>query len=479
MNTSAPIIQQHELTSRCNNNCGFCYNPERCWSGISTPRQEDEKRNLEIARLSVKKGVMASCLTGGEPFLVGEHLYDVIEIYKSADCYTSINSNGRLISKSVALKLAELGLNSALISIHGRGKKHDDMVGISNSFGETISGMINLSLAGVRVVPNFVATSKNVHGLIGLASHLKGLGFSSMTATPFLPSWAAPNHEQFIMQRDHYRDYFQYLSEIDALGLKIDSTLPIPPCVLIKFFPDDWESYLKVLSPRICMAGKSFGVVSPDGYFRSCIQAPYLPAYGGNVLDEYERSWNNANSWADDKLLPFECVECKALSICGGGCRTSSMWENSGCTAGKTMYMGRALNEAEAALFINRITLPHLPESVHYSWESSVKFRKESFGLIAFNQNNQSFCFLDKGFNKYLESKVMTISDPISAQVLMSAGIIKKNESVASYLDVSTIPQNTTVLPICDIFPRLAKGLPKDKAYKLRADTGERLYFKA
>jgi len=52
MNTAAPIIQQHELTSKCNNNCGFCYNPERCWSKILSPRQEDVERNLEIAKLS-------------------------------------------------------------------------------------------------------------------------------------------------------------------------------------------------------------------------------------------------------------------------------------------------------------------------------------------------------------------------------------------------------------------------------------------
>ena len=102
------------------------------------------------------------------------------------------------------------------------------------------------------------------------------------------------------------------------------------------------------------MAGKSFGVVSPDGYFRSCIQAPYLPEYGGKLLKNYEQSWQNANSWAEQKLLPKECLDCKALSICGGGCRTSCLYGNNGSAFGKTMYMGKPLSESEAGQFIKR-----------------------------------------------------------------------------------------------------------------------------
>ena len=79
MNTTAPIIQQQELTTNCNNACKFCYNPERCIEAFE-PRSEEKQRNIKVAELSVKKGVMAVCPTGGEPFLVGNHLFDILRI---------------------------------------------------------------------------------------------------------------------------------------------------------------------------------------------------------------------------------------------------------------------------------------------------------------------------------------------------------------------------------------------------------------
>ena len=79
--TSAPFIQQHELTWQCNNNCLFCYNPERCIPKFK-PREYNHIRNIAIAKTSIKKGVMAVCLTGGEPLLLGNYFFDVLNIYQ-------------------------------------------------------------------------------------------------------------------------------------------------------------------------------------------------------------------------------------------------------------------------------------------------------------------------------------------------------------------------------------------------------------
>ena len=112
MNTLAPIIQQHELTGKCNNKLRFLLQSRTLLVKNFDPRPEDINRNLEIAKLSVAKGVMAICLTGGEPLIMGEHLFEVLKIYQEAGCYTSINSNGRLITKEIASRLSEAGLNS-------------------------------------------------------------------------------------------------------------------------------------------------------------------------------------------------------------------------------------------------------------------------------------------------------------------------------------------------------------------------------
>lgn len=471
MKTTAPIIQQQELTTRCNNACGFCYNPERCITAF-TPRHEERADNLLVAELSVAKGVMAACPTGGEPLLVGDHLFEVLDIYGQAGCYTSINTNGRLVDARIVRQLKEAGLRSALVSMHGIGDLHNAMVGDDHAFEETWRGILTLREAGIPVMPNFVATAKNIHGLVKTGERLAQAGFGAITVTPFLPSFGSVTHDQYILQKDHYRKYFTTVNRIRAMGLKIDSTLPIPPCVLVKLFPDEWKDFIGAHSPRVCMAGRSFGVVSPDGHFRSCIQAPYLPEFGGDMRANYEKSWSRAGNWAETNLLPSECLECQALDVCGGGCRTSCMWENEGRVAGKTMYMGEPMTAAEAEPFLNRAKVEtEADPGSTYRWRAGIKTRNEGWGTIIFNPQNQSFTILG-GDIRIADKQAMRFASAKTARALSVFGAIRPTNEPADYEDASLVLPGNTLLP------RLAGKLTNEQSvYCLRADTGERYYF--
>lgn len=475
--TKAPVIQQHELTFKCNHKCLMCYNQVRCMEISELPR-EDRERNIGIAKMSVKKGVMAVCLTGGEPLLTGEHFFEVLEIYHKGGCYTSMNSNGDLATKETASKLAKAGLNSALISIHGVNTLHDQMVGVQGAFGLTINGIRNLLNAGIHVVPNFVATTKNINGLLDVGALMKELGVQKMTVTPFLPSYGASKHSRFVLGTADYQKYFESVRKIRLMGIKIDSTLPIPPCVLIRHFPDTWQGYLDVHSPRVCMAGRSFGVISPDGLFRACIQAPYLEDFGGSV-DNYDASWRKANDWAEKRLIPDECLNCAALAVCGGGCRTSSLWENNGSVFGKTMYMGKPLTESQASPFISRTVVETGPVADYYQWQPGIKIRDEGWGIIVFNPCNQSFTILSPKAKDSLTAtnSVLIIEDSKTARTLqaMQAIVPWKSESNSRYR-VSRMPALAKILPANYLLPRLGEGLKTSEVYCLRADTGERFF---
>jgi radical SAM protein with 4Fe4S-binding SPASM domain len=220
------------------------------------------------------------------------------------------------------------------------------------------------------------------------------------------------------------------------------------------------------------MAGKSFGVISPDAMFRSCIQAPYLPEYAGNMLTNYEESWAKANTWADIELIPEKCVKCPGLSICGGGCRTGCMWDNNGSVSGTTMYIGEALTTQQADVFKNRISHPVTDVSLAAKYEINmgIKLRKETFGTIVFNPTNQSFAIVDAELTHRYEpftvadSKTMNILDGMNA-------IVEVLDKLAVVNEVKSIPGNI-------LLPRMAQDLNAvDKYYCLRADTGERYYF--
>ena len=468
--TSAPIIQQQELTLKCNDNCPGCYNPERAIKSFE-PREEDIEKNIQIAKISVQKGVMAVCPTGGELLLMENHIFDVLKIYRAAGCYLSINSNGRLITEKIAEKFRDAGLDSALISIHGVGAINDMVTGVRGSYEQRLKGIRLLHQYGVHTVPNFVAAKDNVHGLMDLGIVLLNEGITSMTVTPFLPSHGSPKHEPLVLGGSEYRHMFDTILALRKSGMKIDSTLPIPPCVLVKFCPDDWEQYLEVHSPRVCMAGKSFGVVAPDAMFRACIQAPYLPEYGGNMLEQYEQSWANANTWADMKLIPQICVDCPGLSICGGGCRTGCMWDNKGSVSGTTMYIGDALTDRQADVFKSRITSSCKDYDLDdvYEFKFGIKIRKEDFGTIVFNPKNQSFTIVDAEFSRNNES--FYAEDKKTLNILSAIDAIEKVDRECISKQIKTILGNI-------LLPRMAQDLNSpDKYYCLRADTGERYYF--
>ncbi|MFH1029970.1 MAG: SPASM domain-containing protein [bacterium] len=270
--------------------------------------------------------------------------------------------------------------------------------------------------------------------------------------------------------------YFDSAKKIRTMGIKIDSTLPIPPCALIKLFPAEWENFLDVHSSRVCMAGKSFGVISPDGYFRACIQAPFIAEFGGNVLKNWKQSWQNANNWAERRFLPDKCFECGAIDICGGGCRTSCLWENNGSVKGKTMYMGDPLCKDQSAVFIERLKVTSQKLSDFYRWRNGIKIRDEGWGIIIFNPSNQSFTILSPNARDCLKYKKnhITINSPKTAKTLLAIGAIR---------GVREQPQKVVnfpaqVLPANVVLPRLAANLNcAEDVYYARADTGERYFF--
>jgi len=476
--TAAPIIQQQEITATCNNNCPFCYNPERITDAFDL-RKSSHELNLALAKISTEKGVMAVCLTGGEP-LLSEDLLELLEIYKSADCYTSINSNGRLIDAKIANKLKQSGLNSVLVSIHGINADHDALVGCSGAFNETWKGIINLKNNEITLTPNFVLTAKNLNGLLCIGEKLLSIGIQQIAVTPFLPSWGVEIHKDYVLDLHHYKEYFLSLRKLKNSGLDVDSTLPIPPCLLIKLFPSNWEDYFDVHSPRVCMAGRSFGVISPDGNFRPCIQAPYFSEYGGQVLNDYQNSWRKASKWACSTLIPKECINCNALSICGGGCRTSCLWQNSGQIKGKTMYMHEPLTKHQADKFLRRTKI-NMPEPIGeiYAFKKNIKARNEEWGIILFNQINQSFTVLSKNFSHHLSfNKMLKITNAKLLKVLLAMQAVDPAMNQIDTKMAAVDLDDIHVLPGNLLFPRLGIGLTNpQEVYCLRADTGERYFF--
>ncbi|MFH1053740.1 MAG: radical SAM protein [Candidatus Woesearchaeota archaeon] len=477
----APLIVQMEITPECNNRCGFCYN---FWeydleSSLSRISSTDEAKVRGLFEVLVKKEVPAVCFTGGEPFLAENLLFDLLKRANQEGMYTSINSHGRQITRNSAHRLNEQGLNSILISLHGDTEEvHGEAVGCPEAFTQTLVGLDNLLDEGINLTVNYVSTQKNVGRIVSTAKLLNDKGVCNMTITPLLPFPGVQDHELWAMKREQFRQYFDALISARETGLRIDSTLPVAPCILKDMFPENYLDYLEVLSPRVCMAGVTFMVVSPDGINRACIQAPQLEEYGSDINGNFLESWKRANAWSRMGLLTSECSDlCYALPSCGGGCRTSSLACNHS-TSGKTMYMGGPLSEADSQSFIDRMEVNLGDIGRRFRKRTNVRFREEDFGGVISLCSRQDFVFLDReGLTNFhsLPSEFEMDLPSRGIKVLYAAGIIQNVEHS------SELPHYSIKMPVVHtsrLYPRLAGGIPMDdKVRMLRADTGERIYF--
>ncbi|HZX44562.1 MAG TPA: radical SAM protein [Candidatus Nanoarchaeia archaeon] len=110
-------------TNKCNLNCEGCY--------AESGSMKNEKLPYEVLSKAVKEsrdsfGGSFIVISGGEPFLYedgGKTLFDLWKEYD--DMYFMVYTNGTLINKDTASKLAELGNVSPAISIEGFGVETD------------------------------------------------------------------------------------------------------------------------------------------------------------------------------------------------------------------------------------------------------------------------------------------------------------------------------------------------------------------
>jgi His-Xaa-Ser system radical SAM maturase HxsC len=139
------------VTERCNSFCVMCSQP---------PRDIDDSYIVDDLMRAIPlfdRSAREIGITGGEPTLIGEKLFALVERLK---CYlpetgVHILSNGRNFKNlELAQAMARLHHPDLMIGIplySDVASIHDFVVQADNAFDETIAGILNLKRCGVRV----------------------------------------------------------------------------------------------------------------------------------------------------------------------------------------------------------------------------------------------------------------------------------------------------------------------------------------
>jgi MoaA/NifB/PqqE/SkfB family radical SAM enzyme len=121
----APIGCQMELTHRCNQRCLTCYNR----SGEHVPADEVSPEEWKgIARQLVELGVFQVVISGGEPTLLGDDLFDIMDILHDSGVFFVFISNGMRIDDAFADRIAKYNFNWFQISMDGVNPEINDYV---------------------------------------------------------------------------------------------------------------------------------------------------------------------------------------------------------------------------------------------------------------------------------------------------------------------------------------------------------------
>src|ERR1700683_5603336 len=182
-------------TGRCNSNCLMCSQP---------PKDVDDtdamvSRNLELIRL-IDNPPKRLVITGGEPTLLGERLFTIIEALrdKFPTTYVHMLSNGRTFAwPSYTAKLAALRHPDFMLGIPVYSDDpviHDYGVQAKGAFDQTVLGIQQLARFGLRVeirvvlhavtIPRLAYLAEYIYRNLTFAEHVALMGLENIGYAP-------------------------------------------------------------------------------------------------------------------------------------------------------------------------------------------------------------------------------------------------------------------------------------------------------
>lgn len=263
-----PITLQFELTGQCNLKCKHCYN--RSGDADRQTLMTPEKW-CELARQIVSDGGIFQCIiSGGEPLLLGEKLFDIMDILHDDGTSFVVITNALLLTKNFVRRFAKYRYFWFQISIDGAtAELHDEFRGVAGSFNRAINGALEISDAGIPLVIAHTVTPKNLNRLEEMIQLSYDLGANSIILGDVMPSGRAYEHAEIILS-DEQKNFLY--GQIEELGKKFGDKILIQRSAELK---TQMERYISEVN-----AG---GIIRPNGDFRIDCMAPFTI---GNVLTQ-------------------------------------------------------------------------------------------------------------------------------------------------------------------------------------------------
>ena len=309
-----PVLSEVALTYRCNLSCRFCYAGCTCRSSDNQREEmstEDVVRVLEIIRNDAQAPSVS--FTGGEPALRSDLPFLVSEA-RRIGLRVNLITNGTLISKELAGRLAEADLNSAQVSIEGPSSRiHDSLTAVSGSFERSWQGINNLIQAGIKTQTNTTLNGVNAPHAEQIVELLAEEEMPRFAMNMLMPCGSSFDHDDL---RINYIEIGEIIKRVQdrsrELGIEFLWYSPTPYCL--------FNPIANGLGNKSCAACDGLLSIDPEGEVLPCSSFDYGV---GNILQSGFRAvWNSPRSlyWRRKQYAPSHCQGCQTFDACAGAC---------------------------------------------------------------------------------------------------------------------------------------------------------------
>lgn len=253
-------------------------------------------------------------VTGGEPFL-RDDLFEILGEAGKRHFPLYLLSNGTLIDKARAEKLASHGIKGVQISIEGPEHVHDAIRG-KGSFSASLTGVKNLLAASLTVTLNVTLSRLNAWHMPEMVELAASLGVQRLGFSRFVPSGQGIGMLKEMLSPPEVKELYEGLSAVSAPGLSIVTGDPVATQMhMAEGTPDCTTPF------GGCAAGVSGLTLLADGTITPCRRLE-IPI--GNVREDSLRE-----VWATSEVLALlrdrrnyrgKCGSCDRWAGCRG-CR--------------------------------------------------------------------------------------------------------------------------------------------------------------
>ncbi|MBI4829798.1 MAG: radical SAM protein [Nitrospinae bacterium] len=325
-----------ETTGGCNLECVHCRRLD-----ISRKLMESDLSTAESKRLIdqiAETGKPILVLSGGEP-LIRPDIFELAAYARDAGLTTALATNGTMITRQIAEKIRDAGIQRVSVSLDGATPEtHDAFRKLPGSFNRAVEGIKLVQSVGVETQINSTIAKHNVHEVQKLYDNAIALGVEALHIFMLVPVGCRVQlAESAMLDAFTYEKTLNWFYEVSREG-KIQTKATCAPHYFrimrqraaaegIEVSP---KTHGMAAMTKGCLAGQSICFVSHKGQVFPC---GYLPLEVGNVREKsFKEIWETAEPFKklrDQDNLEGKCGACEFKSVCEG-CRARAFFYTQG-----------------------------------------------------------------------------------------------------------------------------------------------------